>query len=283
MIRKHINLFVLPAMSLSLSSLLLGVPATAAIHPSAVGSVPPDSFLRYHAATVGALAQQVTLDPAVRGRLANYFHVSEAQMTSYVRHHLVLANLPNAGEYRVACVGRTGRRYWIQARLPAGTPVFASRVTGRPILKLACGNPMVSALPKETNLFAPARLAAQKLPVMQTASLAPGLQPAEFLPAGLVTPVSDVAPTIVAVSPSLESFTAPLAGGGGSAFSALGPILAGGAALAVASSGGHSSGSSPNVVPPAPIPEASTSASFGLLLTLGLGGLTAAKRKKQTA
>ena len=34
-------------------------------------------------------------------------------------------------------------------------------------------------------------------------------------------------------------------------------------------------------VPTAPVPEASTTASFGLLLALGLGGLVAAKRKKR--
>ena len=112
------------------------MPVVAAGQPRLHASVPPASFLNYHVSTVHELSQEVTLDPAVRARLANHFHISEAQITQYVRQNLVLTHLKWSGYYRVACVGRNGQEFWITSHLPKGTPIFASRATGHPILKL---------------------------------------------------------------------------------------------------------------------------------------------------
>ncbi len=266
-----------------LVSLFAAVPALAAIHPATAISVPPDSFLNSHVSTVNELSQEVTLDPAVRRRLANHFHVTEAQITAYVRRNLVLKRLPKAGYYRVACVGRNGREYWIESRLPAGTPIFASRATGQPILKLACGNPMVSSLPpvvhtaENTEQYAPAKFAADLLPVPAAAALAPGLMPGDTTPPGLVVASNDITPAVVEVSPFLGGFTTPVVSNVGHAFNFFGPVLAGGIALAVASSGSHSP--APNIPP---VPETSTSVSLGLMLLMG-GGMIVSLRRKQAA
>lgn len=257
-----------------LVSLFITVPALAAIHPEVDVSVPLGSFINYHVSTVNELSQEVTLDPAVRGRLANHFHVSEAQITTYVRRNLVLTRLSKAGYYRVACVGRDGREYWIESRLPAGTPVFASRATGRPILKLACGNPMVSTLPSEESAkLPPAQFASNPLPIMTPAALAPGLMPGDITPPNLVV-ASDDTPVDVEVSPFLGGFTTPLVNNVGHAFNFFVPALAG-IALAVSSSGSHRS--TPGV--PA-IPETSTSVSLGLMLLLGSGAAITLRRKR---
>ena len=51
--------------------LIPAMPVLAAGQVKAHHSVPPASFLNYHVATVQELSQEVTLDPAVRARLAN--------------------------------------------------------------------------------------------------------------------------------------------------------------------------------------------------------------------
>ncbi len=128
------------------SALLAGLsPAVhAASHPIAV---PMDSFINRHVDSVAEMSRQVTLDPVVRRRLARHFHVSGPAMVHYIQDNLVLRKTTKTRRYQVYCLSRSGREYTINARLPLGTPVFVLSTTGEPILKLACGNPMVSALP----------------------------------------------------------------------------------------------------------------------------------------
>ena len=125
----------------------IGLLGTAGYASSSSQSVPPASFINYHVDTVQQLSQQVELDPAVRARLARHFHMTGPQMVNYINHHLKLKRLSSTKKYRVYCVDRHGREFYIMTRLPAGTPVFVSKSTGQPIMKLACGNPMVSVLP----------------------------------------------------------------------------------------------------------------------------------------
>lgn len=245
------------------------------------GAVPPASFLNYHVSTVHELSQEVTLDPAVRSRLANHFHVTEAQITKYVRRNLVLTHLQKGGRYRVACVGHDGHEYWVESHLPMGTAIFASRATGRPILKLACGNPMVSSLPPSIQTAGdiggtgPAEFAFLPPPELASPTLMPGLLTEAITPTEVVVAATDVAPVIVQVAdfPPLG----PILSGGSRSFNAL-PALLGAAAIGVASTG--RGGSSSNAIPPAPVPEASTSASLGMMLLLGGSALFAFRRKR---
>ena len=261
-----------------LVGIFIAVPALAGIHPRMNVPVPEGSFINSHVETVNELSQEVTLDPAVRKRLAAHFRVSEAQITTYVRRNLVLTRLPKAGYYRVACVGRNGREYWIESRLPAGTPVFAARATGRPILKLACGNPMVASLPSvESAKLAPAQFAANATPMMMPAAIAPGLMPGDTVPPSLVVASNDITPAVVEVSPFLGGFSGPVVNNLGHAFNFFGPVLAAGLAVVVSSKGGG--GSTPNV--PA-VPETSTFISFGLMLLLG-GVVVVSHRRKPSA
>ena len=230
--------------------------------------VPAESFLNYHAANVHELSDEVSVDPAVRARLANHFHVTQTQMVTYIHHNLVLRHLQKAGTYRVACVRRDGSEYWINSHLPAGTPIFASRATGQPILKLACGNPMVSALPPTA--FPNKPVAAPKLAAVPVTladaniNTPPVLTAIDGTQSELIAPEDLSAPPIVRVSPSLQFL------GGSSGLGSIFPALLGaGAAVAVFGHGNGSSSSDIPVVPTAPVPEASTVTSFGLLLVGG--------------
>lgn len=257
----------LPILALSAASSTAAAPLAAPHLPA-----PAESFLNYHAATVRDLGSEASVDPAVRARLANHFHVTQTQMVTYIHHNLVLRHLQKAGTYRVACVRRDGSEYWVESRLPAGTPIFASRVTGQPILKLACGNPMVSALPP--TVFPNKPVAAPKLaatPVtLSDADLntPPVLTAIDGTQSELIAPDDFSAPPVVRISPSLQFL------GGSSGLGSLFPALLGaGAAVAVFGHGGSNNGSAAPLIPVTPavpaVPEVSTVTSFGLLLVGG--------------
>lgn len=263
----------------------LSLAALAAVRPASADpflSVPPASFLNYHVATVSELSQEVALDPLVRARLARHFHRSEAEMTAYIRENLTLTRLSKAGVYRVACVTPRGREYSITERLKAGTPVFASIHTGKPILKLACGNPLVATLPPAppkpvvkvkrapailaptTPLEKPAPEAPPAVPTFTftTPTLTPSLVAAVPAEAAPLTQVADV-----------QEVLTPKGGG----FSFL-PVAAVAGVAALWPKGGGSSPQAPPA-PPAPppaVPEPSP------LLLLGLGGAALAAWRLRT-
>ncbi len=136
--RHHALLFSL--------AVLGGLPTAGLALPGSV-AVPPDSFINQHVSSLSQMSQQVTLDPVVRRRLARHFHTSGPAVVRYIQKNLVLKKTTMAQRYQVYCISHTGREYTINSRLPIGTPVFVMRSTGKPILKLACGNPMVAELP----------------------------------------------------------------------------------------------------------------------------------------
>ena len=255
--------------------LLLPILALAAAAPASAMPhlpVPQESFLNYHAANVDELSQEVTVDPQVRARLAKHYHITAAQMTTYIHNNLVLRRLQHAGSYRVACVRRDGSEYYLQEHLPAGTPVFASRTTGQPILKLACGNPMASTLP--ATVFPNKPLVAAKLAATPVAvadadlNTPPVLTAIDGTQASLITPDDTSAPPVVLVSPSLQSL------GGASGLAGIFPALLGAGAAVAVFGHGSSSNTTPltpvvPVVPITPVPETSTVTSFGLLLIGG--------------
>lgn len=253
--------------------LALAAASPAAAAPLAAPHLPvaPESFLNYHAADVRELSSEVSVDPAVRARLAKHFHVTQTQLVTYIHHNLVLRHLQKPETYRVACVRRDGSEYWIESRLPAGTPIFASRATGRPILKLACGNPMVSALPPTAfpnKTVAAPKLAATPVTMADAALNTPPLTAVAGTQSDLIAPDDLSAPPVVRVSPSLQFL------GGSPGLGSLFPALLGvGAAVAVAGHGGSSGSSIAPLVPQTPpvpaVPEASTVTSFGLLLVGG--------------
>jgi len=247
--------------------------------------------VNYHVSTVHELTQEVTVDPAVRKHLARHFHITETQLISYIRSNLVLRQLKSAGVYRVACVRPEGTEYWVQSRLHAGTQIFASRATGQPVLKLACGNPMVSVLPSApkvaafTGAASQPKLVAAAIEEKMAAVPPPALLPNDVpLKVGIISDDFVQAPPVVKVAGSLEtlgnfaSAVAPISSSG--SFNFL-PALAGiGAAVGIL----HNNSSSPSAPSPgpitAPVPEASTLISLGFLLLAG--GLVVWRQRRVT-
>lgn len=195
-------------------AVLVGLPLAALAAPGPV-LLPPDSFIDQHVGSMSQMDQQVTLDPIVRRRLARHFHTSGPAVVRYIQKNLVLKKTTTASRYQVYCISRTGREYTINSHLPAGTPVFVMRSTGKPILKLACGNPMVANLPPVVTKVGPytsPELAMVPKPIL--AAIAPGLAPN-----GLVVVAMNLGPGIV-VTPAPTTKvggliqTLPVRGGG---------------------------------------------------------------------
>lgn len=241
-------------------------------------SVPPASFLNYHVASVRELSQEVALDPLVRARLAHHFHRTEPDMTAYIRENLTLTRLSRAGTYRVACVTPSGREYAITERLAAGTPVFTSTRTGRPILKLACGNPLVASLPpapprpkpvvkvkRSPAVLAPtAKTLLPEVPALTDDSL-------ETFAFTAPTPLVGLAPAAIGPLTQVGGVQqALISKGGGIGFLPI--VAAGGIAALLPKGGGSSPAPEKPIIPIAPpvptpaVPEASP------LLLLSLGG-----------
>ncbi len=269
--------------------------------------VPPASFINYHVDTVHQLSDQMAYDAVVRGRLASHFHLSGPAMVSYVEKNLALSYLKTAGTYRVACVTPSGHEYNVTQRLPKGTPVFSLISTGQPILKRACGNPLVSSLPaavpKRLNQTAKNSVVHSSKPALAEApattqdpsdiiasSTAPGDTTLTAVPGLAGGNVGELGP-FTRVAGSLASI-----GGGGSGF---GLPLAGLAALGIlaANRGGSNSSApstpvtpgvpvtpgptptpTPTPVPVSPAPEPSEMVVYGIG-ALGLFALGYARRR----
>lgn len=208
--------------------------------------VPADSFIVRHVGTVPQLHQQISLDPVVRRRLARHFHTSAPAVTRYIQDNLVLTKLKQAGRYQVYCVGRSGQEYVISSRLAAGTPVFVLRSTGQPVLKLACGNPMMASLPPVKT-----KVAAHRPPALAPAvPSATDTAPASVQPSGPVVVAMANAPGAVVmpttkVAGFLGQLPAVHGGGGGFPLAYLAgiPLLA---AIGSHGGGNGNSGSTPN-------------------------------------
>ena len=253
--------------------------ATVALAGPSSTAVPLDSFINQHVSTLPQLTQQVTMDPVVRRRLALHFHTSGPAMVRYIQENLVLRKTTVAKRYTVWCISRNGHEYMVSQHIPVGTPIFVSKRTGQPVLKLACGNPMVASLPPVIKT-SPSQQEAPRLATVPPAPRPPA-QPA----------LAQGAPVIVATTTGVEITPVPVVrvaeslpflrtiGHGGSPLGFLAgiPILAG-----IFSNGSHNNSDTPpgitgtpvppvppgNTGGPAPVPEPSTTISFAIGVAL---------------
>jgi len=134
---------------LAVTLILLSVPAGAAgRHRTG-----PDSFLTWRAYTVEDLVKQVEGDSVIRQRLAKHFHVSQAGLASYLRKHLRVITFSESGWRPVYGVNSIGRIYRARDYFHKGAKVFGL-ADGTPLLKYACGNPLVTELPGQAQVAA---------------------------------------------------------------------------------------------------------------------------------
>ena len=227
--------------------LMVGIVAAGGMQvvSAATQPVPPASFLRFRVDSVAQMVNQVKTDHAVASRYCQLFNVPSAKLVSYVQKNVVESYVPATKTYRVWCVSKTGKLFAVSSRLTAGTRVFALR-NGTPVMKWACGNPVVSSLPE-----APARphtLARMSAVPTGRAGASPISIPSEL---SLPTPAASVATSVPSelqsavpqtrVASSIEQIGSVHTSTNGAA--SLIP-LAGAAALLTSAKGGSSSSAS---------------------------------------
>lgn len=255
----------------------------AAIAPSAIADpflpVPPGSFLNYHVSTARGLSEEVAQDVVVRARLARHFQMSEPALVEYIRQNLVATKLTaaQAGRYKVGCISPSGREYYVSEHLLAGTPVFALASTGKPVLKLECGNPLVSSLPIVQAKAMPAPPMSPPVIASSPAAIPGQTLVASTIIPGTTTfttaaPLSDYAFTGAGPIVNVGGITQVLSHSGGLNFL---PGLIGAAALVGVTSHGSGSGG----LAPVPEPSAVVPIVIGMVGLFGLG-LIASRRTR---
>lgn len=111
----------------------------------AAWKMPPGSFLKYRAATVGDLTNQISTDPTVKMRYARHFKVSPDEITRSFNSDLQLIALKNPLRTTVWYIDKNGKAFKKSRVLPKGTMVFATK-SGKPVLSWSCGNPLSTKL-----------------------------------------------------------------------------------------------------------------------------------------
>ncbi len=259
----------------ALAAMTLGVIASPRAAADPFLPVPPASFLNYHVSTAHGLSEEVAQDMVVRARLARHFHMTEAGVVAYVQQNLVEGRLSaaQAGRYKIACITPSGREYFITEHLAVGTPVFLLAETGQPILRLACGNPLVSSLPPVAPKprIKPAALVASRTAVPAPVVTPPALAPVSFNVAPALTATTLSAPTMVKIA----GLTQVLSHGSTNFV----PVAIGGVALGLLSHHHHAPTPMPTPGPPAAVPEPSTLALLALCGGFLLAGCLRARRR----
>lgn len=162
--------------TLAIGALVLLLAPMAAPAAAAGAPTPPDSFLWTRVSSPEQFIRQVEENPTIRARFAKHFHVSQAELVSYLRDNLVVVTIQASGRYPVYGVTRTGRIYKSSSYFKQGYRAYGLR-NGTVLFKWACGNPMVTQLPKE-QVAALTQVEPEK-----PAPLAPPVEEATVMPA----------------------------------------------------------------------------------------------------
>jgi len=127
-------------------SILAALPALALSDNNDMKRTGPDSFLAWRAYSVESVIDQIEKDPIARKRLAKHFHLSETDLINYFRSELRVVEYKESGWAPVYGVTKTGLIYKAKDYFHAGGKAFGLP-DGTPVLKFACGNPLITELP----------------------------------------------------------------------------------------------------------------------------------------
>jgi hypothetical protein len=119
--------------------------AGTAIAAESIAVVPRNSYLIRPVASARELANQIRTEPVVAQRYARHFKRSAWEFADYVEKNLRLTRLERAQTFNVYYAPPDDRLLVVRRTLPKGTPVFAEKRSGKPILKANCGNPLTPA------------------------------------------------------------------------------------------------------------------------------------------
>lgn len=211
-----------------------------------------NSFLNMPANSVQDLVAQVATHPRVALRYSKHFGRTDGQVVSFFSKNLRKERLKTDRIAQVYYYTKDGRIYSKMSRLKAGTLVFAT-LSGTPVLKASCGNPVLAQLPMPAQPEAVIDLPdvtseeIAKPPVIEGSDAIIPTEPpvVTLVEAEAVTPVESVTEMAIENTSAMYEETpiaptmviVPAAAAGFSPWSLL-PILGLGAALGMGGGGG---------------------------------------------
>lgn len=108
---------------------------------------PALSFLKQNSYSLDAVINQIRNDRQLLLRYANHFHISPEAVLPYFRENLVESYVAETKRYPVWMKRADGSTFWRYQTFRKGERVLALK-NGEPVLKWACGNPLLTELPK---------------------------------------------------------------------------------------------------------------------------------------
>ncbi|MCX7993574.1 MAG: hypothetical protein N2651_07870 [Fimbriimonadales bacterium] len=166
----------------------------AALAVESIAVVPRNSYIVRPVASARELANQIRTEPIVAQRYARHFRRSAWDFAEYVEKELRMTRLSRAQTFNIYYAPPDGRLMVVRRTLPKGTPVFAEKKTGKPILKANCGNPLTpaAAIPvSRTQLPIEITAVATPMPVFTEAITQPRIPTIELVELP-VSPVEEV-------------------------------------------------------------------------------------------
>lgn len=110
-------------------------------------SAPPLSFLRNNSYSLQEVIAQIRGNRKLLLRFANHFHIAPEKVIPYFEQNLVESYVPQTKRYTVWMKRPDGSTYWVYQTFRKGERVLSLR-NGEPVLKWACGNPLMTKLPE---------------------------------------------------------------------------------------------------------------------------------------
>lgn len=108
---------------------------------------PPLSFLRENSYSLKDVIEQIRGDRQLLLRFANHFHIAPERVIPYFEQNLVESYVPETKRYTVWMKRKDGSTFWAYQTFRKGERVLSLR-NGEPVLKWACGNPLMTKLPE---------------------------------------------------------------------------------------------------------------------------------------
>jgi len=143
--------FLLLASAISLAIPALGVGTAQAQTTTRLSSDPRDLRDAFapdlkQVKTPQEFADYLRTHQSLRQRYARHFNVSQDKIVDFFRNAVVPTTLKKSQRLMTFGVTKSGSIYAVRTKLPAGTPVWATR-EGVPVVKWNCANPLSKTLP----------------------------------------------------------------------------------------------------------------------------------------
>lgn len=171
-----------------------------------INRMPPGSFLTTPVGSGEDLGNRLLADRATADRFARHFGMDPGELAAYFHNNVHSSALSKGGTYTVYYMLTSGKIVSRTKRLAAGTRVFVD-FNGRPVLEVACGNPMTRVLFTPPMVLKPNPVSspiqvAEVVPVLPQSSSNPGVI---FLAKNVSPqqPLMEVLPNIAVLAPQV--------------------------------------------------------------------------------